>query len=216
MSGVTAMANAGSQPISAGTQASVQAPALGQADFLRLMTAQMTSQDPFKPMDSTQMVAQMAQFSQVAGIAEMNQSLKTLVSRSATGTGQQIAGWIGRSAMVDSNRIAALPDGSMRGEIDLAQPVENVTLVLSDAQGQEIRRVDLGPAGPGTLPFAFAAGPEGGPLTIRTLVGGSAAPAGATTRVWTTIDGVHEPSGPAPELQTPIGAISPAAVRRLA
>ena len=42
--------------------------AMDQTDFLRLMTTQLTTQDPFNPVDNTQMVAQMAQFSQVAGI----------------------------------------------------------------------------------------------------------------------------------------------------
>ena len=41
---------------------------MDQNDFLRLMTTQLTTQDPFNPVDNTQMVAQMAQFSQVAGI----------------------------------------------------------------------------------------------------------------------------------------------------
>jgi flagellar basal-body rod modification protein FlgD len=54
---------------------------LGQADFLQLMTAQMQAQDPFEPMDQTQMVAQLAQFSQVAGTAEMNVSLATIAEQ---------------------------------------------------------------------------------------------------------------------------------------
>jgi flagellar basal-body rod modification protein FlgD len=52
---------------------------LGQDDFLRLMTKQLTTQDPFNPVDNTQMVAQMAQFSQVSGIEQMNDKLATLI-----------------------------------------------------------------------------------------------------------------------------------------
>jgi flagellar basal-body rod modification protein FlgD len=51
---------------------------LDQTAFLRLMTTQLKEQDPFNPMDNTQMVAQMAQFSSVAGISEMNGSLKAI------------------------------------------------------------------------------------------------------------------------------------------
>jgi flagellar basal-body rod modification protein FlgD len=51
---------------------------LDQTAFLRLMTTQLKEQDPFNPMDNTQMVAQMAQFSSVAGISEMNSSLKAI------------------------------------------------------------------------------------------------------------------------------------------
>lgn len=54
---------------------------LGQEDFLKLMTTQLKVQDPFAPTDSTQMVAQMAQFSQVSGNAEMNTTLKNIAAK---------------------------------------------------------------------------------------------------------------------------------------
>lgn len=48
---------------------------MGQQDFLRLMTAQLSQQDPFNPVDNQQMVAQMAQFSSLAGINDTNTAL---------------------------------------------------------------------------------------------------------------------------------------------
>jgi flagellar basal-body rod modification protein FlgD len=54
---------------------------LGQTDFLRLMTTQLKHQDPTNPLDNTAMVAQMAQFSSVAGIGEMNTSLKAIAGQ---------------------------------------------------------------------------------------------------------------------------------------
>lgn len=48
---------------------------LGQSDFLQLMTAQLTQQDPFNPVDNQAMVAQMAQFSSLAGVTETNATL---------------------------------------------------------------------------------------------------------------------------------------------
>jgi flagellar basal-body rod modification protein FlgD len=54
---------------------------LGQTDFLRLMTAQLKEQDPFSPVDNQAMVAQMAQFSSVAGISEMNVALKSIAEQ---------------------------------------------------------------------------------------------------------------------------------------
>ncbi len=59
---------------------------LDQTAFLRLMTTQLKEQDPFNPMDNTQMVAQMAQFSSVAGISEMNNSLKAISTQLASQT----------------------------------------------------------------------------------------------------------------------------------
>ena len=49
---------------------------LGQEDFLKLMTAQLSNQDPFAPQSNDQMIAQMAQFSTVSGIAELNSTVK--------------------------------------------------------------------------------------------------------------------------------------------
>ena len=52
--------------------------ALGQADFLRLLTAQLGAQDPFDPVDNKEMLAQMAQFSSLAGINDVNATLQTI------------------------------------------------------------------------------------------------------------------------------------------
>jgi len=51
---------------------------LDQKDFLRLMTAQLSAQDPFNPVDNQEMVAQMAQFSSLAGVSETNTTLKSI------------------------------------------------------------------------------------------------------------------------------------------
>lgn len=59
---------------------------LGQTDFLRLMSTQLQQQDPFDPVDNQAMVAQMAQFSSVAGISEMNVSLKSIADQIAAQT----------------------------------------------------------------------------------------------------------------------------------
>jgi flagellar basal-body rod modification protein FlgD len=59
---------------------------LGQTDFLRLMTTQLREQDPFNPVDNQAMVAQMAQFSSVAGISEMNVSLRSIAEQIAEQT----------------------------------------------------------------------------------------------------------------------------------
>ena len=49
---------------------------LGQAEFLKLMTTQMTHQDPTKPMQNGEFLAQMAQFGTVNGIQDLQASFK--------------------------------------------------------------------------------------------------------------------------------------------
>lgn len=83
MVSVTDPVNSYNLPVLPKSQAEKQ---LGQTDFLRLMTTQLKEQDPFKPVDNQAMVAQMAQFSSVSGISEMNVSLKSIGDQIAAQT----------------------------------------------------------------------------------------------------------------------------------
>ncbi len=57
--------------------------ALGRDEFLQLLVAQMKNQDPLNPMDGQEMAAQLAQFSQVEQLLEINASMKTVASNQA-------------------------------------------------------------------------------------------------------------------------------------
>jgi flagellar basal-body rod modification protein FlgD len=52
--------------------------AMGQEDFFRLMVAQMQNQDPTKPIDGQQQLAQLAQFSTLQSIQELQVSFDKL------------------------------------------------------------------------------------------------------------------------------------------
>ena len=55
--------------------------ALGQADFLRLLTVQLEQQDPLEPVDNTDMLAQLAQFSALAGNTTTNSTLEEISTK---------------------------------------------------------------------------------------------------------------------------------------
>ena len=196
--------------------------AMDQSDFLRLMTTQMTTQDPFNPVDNTQMVAQMAQFSQVAGIAEINASLKALVAGMGGNRITDAANWIGKSVLVAADAAAAQADGSYAGEIALPDGADSITVSLVDATGAVQHSQNFGAQKPGTLAFSWdgknAAGePVPGPLKIvvnATLKGEEIAPATAS---WATVGGIQSPaSGADSKLLTGLGALSPEDALRLA
>src|ERR1044072_5724307 len=78
---------------------------LGQQDFLTLMITQLKNQDPMKPLDPSQYVGQLAQFSQVSGLAEMNKQITAL---SDSLRGNQVLGGanlIGRTVIAPGNAI---------------------------------------------------------------------------------------------------------------
>src|ERR1044071_4444180 len=78
---------------------------LGQEDFLALMVAQLKNQDPFKPLDPSQYVGQLAQFSSVSGLSSMNQQLTNLTSSLRGNQVLDGAGLIGRTVIAPGKQV---------------------------------------------------------------------------------------------------------------
>ncbi|TWH60085.1 flagellar basal-body rod modification protein FlgD [Desulfitobacterium sp. LBE] len=53
---------------------------LGKDDFLKLLVAELTNQDPLSPMDNKDMITQMAQFSSLEQMNNMSKSMENLLS----------------------------------------------------------------------------------------------------------------------------------------
>jgi len=82
---------------------------LGQEDFLKLITVQLTKQDPLKPMDDTSFMAQMAQFSALEQSSQMAKDMAALRSDFSL---QSASAMIGRQVTVDTG------DGNLTGTVD--------------------------------------------------------------------------------------------------
>ncbi len=196
---------------------------MDQNDFLKLMTTQLTTQDPFNPVDNTQMVAQMAQFSQVAGIAEMNKSLANISAALAPGRLNDAASWIGRSMLVESDIATPLRDGAYAGEIELPKDADQVSLSFVDQNGAVVHSETLGPQKSGAIGFSWngkdadGAVKASGPLRIIVNASKSGEAISPATSAWTGIAGIQSPAnGGATKLVTGLGLLSPEAAIRLA
>ncbi|HHO59675.1 MAG TPA: flagellar hook assembly protein FlgD [Thiotrichales bacterium] len=128
---------------------------LGQADFIELLVAQMKNQDPSKPMDPSQFMDQLAQFSTVNGIQDLNTSFNSLAGNLTSDQALQAAGLVGRNVLIAGNTGTLENGGSVRGQITLPQSAANISLKVIDAQGVEVRELPLGSAGAGELPFQW-------------------------------------------------------------
>ncbi|PTQ08146.1 flagellar hook capping protein [Sphingomonas oleivorans] len=205
--------NAGAKPSNSNT--------LDQNAFLKLMTTQLKTQDPFEPVDNSQMVAQMAQFSSVAGISEINASLKTMADDLAASRIGDAASWIGRAALIESDVAAPLSNGSYAGEIALPKDASAVTLSLVDENGSVHHTQSFGAQAAGPLAFHWdGKGTDGQPVgkPLRLIVTASAAEGGTMevgTSTWAGIAGVQSPASGSTKLVTGLGLINPAEALRL-
>jgi flagellar basal-body rod modification protein FlgD len=96
---VTAAAATSNKPGSAVARQADEAAGVFQADFetfLKLLTTQLQFQDPLQPLESTQFVAQLAQFSTVEQQIQTNTALgKILDAMGASGAGA-LGAWLGK------------------------------------------------------------------------------------------------------------------------
>lgn len=196
---------------------------MDQNDFLTLMTAQLKNQDPFAPVDNTQMVAQMAQFSQLAGVSEMNTTLKAIADRlNGTSTGDAMS-WIGRTVLTPGETAYPRTDGTLGGTIELGGDAADVNVSISDANGRLLKTMSLGPQSKGSIDFEWdgstdSADPAGsGPFTVKVAArnadGGSVA---AQPLVWAPVTSVTLGSDGTPVLTLPgIGQVPVSAVRKI-
>lgn len=58
--------------------------AMGAEDFVKLLTTQLQNQDPTEPVDNTQMLAQLAQFSSLSNLNDIKDSLSGTDKQSDT------------------------------------------------------------------------------------------------------------------------------------
>jgi flagellar basal-body rod modification protein FlgD len=130
---------------------------LGQKDFLTLLTAQLRNQDPLKPLENTEFLGQMAQFSTVAGIDRLNETLSGQGSGLREQRMAMATGMLGHAVLVQTPLARADAQGAVRGAVDLAEPAQALIVTYSDARsGALLHSQTLGPQVPGRVPFEWA------------------------------------------------------------
>ncbi len=128
---------------------------LGQKDFLKLMTIQLSNQDPLQPMENGDFMAQMAQFSSASGIQELQEAFSGFRADMQGDQALRAASLVGRRVVAESDRGQLPEEGDLTGAVDLPVDVENLTVRISDASGQVVRRLDLGAQVAGDAEFAW-------------------------------------------------------------
>jgi flagellar basal-body rod modification protein FlgD len=127
---------------------------LGQAEFLELMIAQLKNQDPFKAMDPSQFLGQLAQFGTVSGISEMKEAFGTLSDAMRSSQVLDGATMVGREVLLPSDEVMLQAEGSVKGAVDVPTGTNALQVNIRDASGSLVRRMTL-PTASGLQEFSW-------------------------------------------------------------
>ena len=131
-------------------------PQLGQDSFLKLLTTQLQNQNPLEPLQNSDFIGQMAQFSTVSGIEQINSTLSTMAAASGQGGLSAVSGLIGRQVLVETAQTRADALGSVAGRVALQAPASSVVVSYADGQsGQVLKTETFGATPAGDLAFGW-------------------------------------------------------------
>ena len=117
---------------------------LGKEDFLELLVAQISNQSPLNPMDSTAFVSQLAQFSSLEQLAQVNVRLDSLAVGQAGLLAGQAIDLVGKTITYYGSK-ASLPEGGeAQWRYETPQSAASVQAVIKDEDGHVVRTIELG------------------------------------------------------------------------
>ncbi|MCC4798963.1 flagellar hook assembly protein FlgD [Enterovibrio norvegicus] len=122
---------------------------LNQEDFLSLLTKQLANQDPFKPVDNEQMIAQMASFATVDGIGKMNEQFGSLNAAMTSSQALQASSLVGQDVLVPGNESFKAAAGGIAAMVKLPQAMNDVMVRIQNEQGQLLKNFSIGAKSPG-------------------------------------------------------------------
>jgi len=172
------------------SSASKKKDTLEQADFLRLMTEQLQHQDPLKPMDNTQMVAQMAQMSTVQGITDLNTTVKGFQTSMASDQVLRGAALVGHDVLVPSEKMVLGSEGTVGGLV-AAPSAGLINVDITDANGLKVAQITVEAAAAGETTFVWDGKDSSGnrlPPGNYSLVANHTDTAGSKTKLGTYVE----------------------------
>lgn len=112
---------------------------MGQEDFLKLLTTQMQNQDPTNPVDNTKMIADMAQFSSLEAMKQLNDTVSSMSQMFKTNQAVQASVLVGKDVVVPGTNINLSTGKTPVALVNIEQPLTNVTAQIRDASGALVR-----------------------------------------------------------------------------
>ncbi len=128
----------------------VASSALGKNEFLTLLTVQMRNQDPTQPVDNKEMIAQLAQFSQLESLQGLSDKVDAMVTATDASSRLTTTQLVGKQALFNADKIGLIAGSPSSFTLSLPAATDDTTAVISDANGKVVRTLHLGPQAAGS------------------------------------------------------------------
>jgi flagellar basal-body rod modification protein FlgD len=125
---------------SGGTQlTSLPSKVLDKDDFLNLLITQLQNQDPLNPTDSVEFTAQLAQFSSLEQLGNVNDNLQELKNFQASINNSQAVSLIGKTITANGNAIRLSGGGPVECNFKLEDDAALVAVTIYDDTGEFVK-----------------------------------------------------------------------------
>jgi flagellar basal-body rod modification protein FlgD len=122
---------------------------MGKESFLKLLVAQLEHQDPLQPMENTEFVAQLAQFSSLEQLMSVNSNLSLLQVSQMSMTNSQVTGLIGKDVEAKGDSLYVSGPGERKINFKLDGSAKSVTIRITSKDGKLVRTLEQGASSAG-------------------------------------------------------------------
>lgn len=128
---------------------------LGKTAFLELMIAQLNNQSPTDPQDNSQWVAQLAQFSSVESLENLNTTVQSIAGNYRSSQALQASAMVGRDVLVATNDGYKTYSGQINGVAELPAGTSEAVVSVFNEAGELVRKVHMGQQAGGDMNFSW-------------------------------------------------------------
>jgi flagellar basal-body rod modification protein FlgD len=127
---------------------------LSQKDFFSLLTEQLANQDPTKPVDNDQMVAQMTSFTMADGIEQLNDKFSDFATSMTSNQALQASSLIGQKVLLQGDIGYMSSEGqNVSGVVIANQSVQGLEITIENETGEIIKSINVGTQPAGNIEF---------------------------------------------------------------
>ena len=122
---------------------------LGKDDFLTLLLTQLQNQDPLNPADSTEYTAQLAQFSSLEQLSNVNTNLEDIQLYQASLNNAQAVSFIGKEILALGDAVQVQDGVASACQFELSADAGGVAVNIYDSAGNFVKAMEQGAMGAG-------------------------------------------------------------------